>query len=545
MHSLLDRALAAARQLGASDIHLKGGLAPILRIDGELRTLSDVPPLSREFVQSLAMSLLNDRRREILERTGDVALSITATDGSRQRLHVWQHRGGTAVAVRLVPAQAPALAKLDLPPGVAALVAGGRRASRSSRARRAPGKTTTLASLVDHVGGERACHVITVEDPVEIVLKDRRSVVVQREVGLDAPTTAAALRAALRQDADVVAVGELRDAESVELAIFAAETGRLVLAGLAARDAVGAVARLLELGGASERSTLRPRLATVLRGIVAQQLVPRADGKGRRAAAELLLVDDETRRLLRDPAGEAPLRAALLAGRPPGSQSFDATLVALARAARISAEHAIARATDAAAVRELLAETGASAAPRAAPERRPPKRTLLRTTRGPISLRAPYVLLDPQALRRRPPRLPRLLQGAGPQGGRELVAGPAGRPDAAVRERGHEPVQGLLHGQARAGLLARDDGAEVRARRRQAQRPRQRRPHGAPPHVLRDARQLLVRRLLQGRRHQVRLRPADAGRSRSIRSASSTPSTTRTTRRGGCGRRSPASPTTA
>jgi len=365
MHSLLDRALAAARQLGASDIHLKGGLAPILRIDGDLRTLSDVPPLSREFVQSLAMSLLNDRRREILERTGDVALSITATDGSRQRLHVWQHRGGTAVAVRLVPAQAPALRKLDLPAAVADLGAPGAGLVLVTGPAGA-GKTTTLASLVDHIGGERACHIITVEDPVEIVLKDRRSVVIQREVGLDAPTTAAALRASLRQDADVVAVSELRDPESVELAIFAAETGRLVLAGLAARDAVGAVARLLELAGA-ERPTLRARLAAVLRGIVAQQLVPLADGKGRRSVAELLLVDDETRRLLRDPAGEAPLRAALLAGRPPGSLSLDAALVALARARRISVEQAVARAHDPAAVRELLADVG-----RPAPRPTPP-----------------------------------------------------------------------------------------------------------------------------------------------------------------------------
>ena len=365
MHSLLDRALAAARQLGASDIHLKGGLAPILRIDGDLRTLSDVPPLSREFVQSLAMSLLNDRRREILERTGDVALSITAADGSRQRLHVWQHRGGTAVAVRLVPAQAPALAKLELPVGVAALAGAGAGLALVTGPAGA-GKTTTLASLVDLINGQRACHVITIEDPVEIVLKDRRSIVIQREVGLDAPTAAAALRAALRQDADVLAVGDLREADAVELAIFAAETGRLVLAGLGARDAVSAVGRLLELGGVGERPTLRARLAGVLRGALAQQLVPRADGKGRRAAGELLLVDDDTRRLVRDPAGEAPLRTALLAGRPPGSQSFDATLVALARARLISAENAVARATDAAAVRELLADGRRETPPRPA-----------------------------------------------------------------------------------------------------------------------------------------------------------------------------------
>ena len=365
MHSLLDRALAAAREKGASDIHLRGGLAPILRIDGELRTLAGprnepLPPLSREFVQSLAMSLLNDRRREILERTGDVAMSITAGDGSRQRISVWQHRGGTALAVRLVPAQPPPLAKLDLPPGVASLVARGAGLALLTGPAGA-GKTTTLAALIDHVGGERACHIITIEDPVEIVLRDRHSVVVQREVGLDAPTTAAALRAALRQDVDVLAVSELRDAEAVELAIYAAETGRLVLAGVGARDALGAVARLLDLAGAGDRPSLRPRLAGTLRGVLAQQLVPRADGKGRIAAAELLLVDDETRHLLRDPAGDTALRAALAAGRPAGSQSFDATLVALARAGRISVDDAIARATDATIVRELLADAGREA----------------------------------------------------------------------------------------------------------------------------------------------------------------------------------------
>jgi twitching motility protein PilT len=311
--------------------------------------------LSREFIQSLAYSLLNDRRREILERTGDVALSLTAPDGSRQRLHVWQYRGGTAIAVRLVPANVPSLESLDLPAAVASLSAPGPGlvlvAGPSGS-----GKTTTMAALVDHIGTERAVHIVTVEDPVEIMLKDRRSVVEQREVGLDAPTTAAALRAALRQDVDVAVVGELRDADTVDLAVLSAETGRLVVAGLAARDAVSALARMLELGAAQERPALRGRLAGALRGVVAQQLVPRADGKGRVAAAELLLIDDETRRLLRDPTGEAALRAGLATGRPPGSQGFDASLVSLARARRISFAAALARATDVAAVRELLGQ---------------------------------------------------------------------------------------------------------------------------------------------------------------------------------------------
>jgi twitching motility protein PilT len=351
MHALLDRALAAARQLRASDIHLKAGLAPVLRIDGELRTLSDVPPLSREFLQTLALSLLNDRRREILDRSGDVALSLTAADGSRQRLQVSQYRGGTAIAVRLVPAQAPSLDKLGLPEAVAGLVEPGAGLVLVAGPGGA-GKTTTLAALANEINGARACHIISVEDPVEILLPDRRSVVVQREVGLDAPSTAAALRAALRQDGDVLVVGDLRDAESVELATFAAETGRLVLVGLGAHDATSAVDRLAELGG-GER--LRVRIARTLRGVVAQRLLRRTDGRGRVAAVELLLCDDETRTALA--AADVPAaRVGLTAGRPAGSQSFDAALVALARARSVSPKDAVAQAADVAAVGAALAD---------------------------------------------------------------------------------------------------------------------------------------------------------------------------------------------
>ncbi|MDB4981209.1 MAG: uncharacterized protein JWM82_1961 [Myxococcales bacterium] len=351
MHALLDRALAAARQLRASDIHLKAGLAPVLRIDGELRSLSDVPPLSREFLQTLALSLLNDRRREILDRTGDVAMSLTAPDGSRQRLQMSQYRGGTAIAVRLVPAQVPSLDKLGLPEAVGGLVAPGEGLVVVAGAGGA-GKTTTLAALANEINGDRACHIVSIEDPVEIVVPDRRSVVVQRELGLDAPSLGAALRAALRQDVDVLIVSDLRDAESVELATFAAETGRLVLVGVGARDATSAVDRLAELGGA-ERPGLRARIAQTLRGVVAQRLVRRADGRGRVAAVELLLCDDELRSALA--ASNLPAaRAALTAGRPDGSQSFDAALVALARGKRISPKDAVAQASDGATVRAAV-----------------------------------------------------------------------------------------------------------------------------------------------------------------------------------------------
>ena len=288
METFFDRALAAARQLGASDIHLKPGLAPILRINGELRTLRDVPPLARDFLHSLAMSLLNDRRREALERFGDVTVALTTGAGIRQRVHVSQQRGGVGMTLRLIPPEVPALGTLGLPedvgqllepgPGLV-LVAGGPSS----------GKTTTLAAMIDDLGTRRPCHVLTIEDPVEVLLKDRRSVVVQREVGLDVPTTAAGLRAAARMDADIVMVGELGDGDAAELALAAAEGGRLVLAGLAGGgSAAAALERLVGLWDKDERPAVRERLGRAVRGVVFQRLVPADKGKRRTASAELL-----------------------------------------------------------------------------------------------------------------------------------------------------------------------------------------------------------------------------------------------------------------
>ena len=355
MHSLFDRAVAAARQLRASDIHLKPGLAPILRIHGELKTLQDIPPLSREFIHSVVMSMLNDRRREILERTGDVSLSLTTTEGARQRVHVWQHRGGIAVAVRLVPTEVPPLAKLELPDCIPSLVEPGPALVLVTGSAGA-GKTTTIASMIDHLGTSRAAHVVTIEDPVEILLRDRRSVVAQREVGLDAPTAAAALRAATRQDADVLVLGDLRDGETTELAITAVETGRLVVAGIAARDALDAVRRVVGLLPAAEQAATRARLATVLRAVVALRLCTRADGHGRVPACDLLIVDAEGRERLRQPGSETELGARMAAGRPAGSTTFDRSLVDLARRKRVTRAEALARAADPEAVARALAQ---------------------------------------------------------------------------------------------------------------------------------------------------------------------------------------------
>jgi twitching motility protein PilT len=289
MDSLFDRALATARQLGASDIHLKPGLEPILRIDGELRTLRnpDVPQMSRDFLHNLAMSLLNDRRRDILERLGDVTVALVTSNGTRQRVQISQHRGGMMVSLHLVPPVPPALDSLGLPANARDLVAPGAGLVLVAGGP-GSGKTTTLAALVDDLTTRHPVRVVTVEDPVEIILKDQRSVVVQREVGLDVPTIAAGLRAAARQDADVLLISEIGDRESGELALAAAETGRLVVAGITAASPANAVTRLVGLWETDARVAVRARLAGGLRGVLHQRLVAAAKGKGRKAEAEIV-----------------------------------------------------------------------------------------------------------------------------------------------------------------------------------------------------------------------------------------------------------------
>jgi twitching motility protein PilT len=312
MDSFFDRALAEARRLGASDVHLKPGQQPILRIGGELRTFN-VPALSRDFLQSLALSLLSDRRREALERGGDVTV-VFATAAGRQRVHIFQQRGGLGLSLRLIRGEIPALDSLGLPAEIRELTdsAAGLVLVAASPG---DGRTTTLGAMIDDVAARRHCRVLTIEDPAEYL--HRRTEIVQREVGTDAPTAAAALRAAARQDAELVAVDPLGDLEAAELALAAAETGQLVLAGIAAGSVAGAIGRLTRFWAPEARAETRARLAAALRGVVFQRLAASADGKRRTAAGDLLRVLPETRTWIRDGAAPASEGAQEIPGRTP------------------------------------------------------------------------------------------------------------------------------------------------------------------------------------------------------------------------------------
>lgn len=346
MSSVLDRILGAARQLGASDVHLKAGLPPIFRIRGELRTVRDVPPLSKEVLLQFAQGMMNDVLRKEFEKNWDTDLAYQTPDGVRYRVNAFLQRGAVGMVMRLIPPDVPPLESLNLPTRVAKF-AEEERGLVLVTGITGSGKSTTLAAMVDHINSTRACHIVTIEDPVEYTFKDRRSVINQREVGFDTRSFARALRAALRQDPDVVLVGEMRDLETVEIAMTAAETGHLVLSTLHTVDAVETVNRIISLYTPHQQAQARLQLLTVLRGVVSQRLVPRADGKGMIPATEILVNTARVKELIADPARTREIRDAINTGREPyGMVSFDQALTELVQRRLITYDEAVGSSTN-------------------------------------------------------------------------------------------------------------------------------------------------------------------------------------------------------
>ena len=345
MSSILDRVLAAARQLGASDVHLKVGLPPVFRIKGELRTVRDVPPMSAEVLQAFALGMMNDHQRETFEASWDVDLAYASPTGVRYRVNVFQQRGHIGLALRVIPPDAPVFETLNLPKAVLDL-ADRQRGLVLVTGITGAGKSTTLATLVDAINARRACHIVTIEDPIEFVFRDRRSVVNQREIGFDTLSFSRALRAALRQDPDVIMVGEMRDVETTEIALLAAETGHLVLSTLHTADAGDTVNRIVSMFSPHQQQQARLQLANVLAGIVSQRLLPRADGKGMIPAVEIMVNTPRMRELLTDPRRGHEILETIETGREPyGMVSFDQSLKDLIDRGLVTYEEALAQAT--------------------------------------------------------------------------------------------------------------------------------------------------------------------------------------------------------
>jgi twitching motility protein PilT len=346
MNEIFDRVLQAARKLGASDVHLKVGLPPVFRIRGALRTLKDVPPMNGDVVMTFAMNIMREDVHERFMREHEVDLAYATPDGLRYRVNVFRQRGECGMVMRVIAGDIPPFERLNLPTRV-------RDLSKEQRGLvlvtgiTGSGKSTTLASLINLINQERATHIITVEDPIEYVFKDHRSVVNQRELGFDTLSFSAALRSALRQDPDVVLVGEMRDLETIETAMLAAETGHLVFSTLHTLDAQETIARIVQMFPPHQQNSIRLQLASILTAVVSQRLLPRADGRGMIPAVEVLINTPRIRDLIVDATRTSEIVDAIKEGTHPyGMISFDQSLTALVQRGLVTYEMAVAASTN-------------------------------------------------------------------------------------------------------------------------------------------------------------------------------------------------------
>lgn len=341
MSQILDRVLSAARQLGASDVHLKAGLPPIFRIKGDLRTVKDVPALTRDALASFAAHVMNDKQRADFEQHLDIDLAYGTPDGVRYRINLFQQRGSIGMVLRLIPPEVPPFDRLNLPSSVLELANHGRGVVLVTGAT-GSGKSTTLAAMIDFLNQQHAYHIVTIEDPIEYTFRDKRSVVNQREIGFDTMSFARALRAAMRQDPDVILVGEMRDSETAQIAITAAETGHMVLSTLHTGDATETINRIISMYPTHQQAQARLSLASVLRGVVSQRLLPRADGKGMVPAVEVMVNTERVREMIEDPNRTREIKTAISEGlHPYGMTSFDQSLAALVKDQLVTYEEAI------------------------------------------------------------------------------------------------------------------------------------------------------------------------------------------------------------
>lgn len=279
--------LVSAKGRGASDVHISVGAVPRMRVNGNLVTMEDQPRLLPDDTRRLLFSIIDEEHLETLKREGEVDLSFGERDLGRFRLNVYRQRGSYAAAIRLMNEQAPAPEELRLPDTVKELYRkkGGLVLVTGPTG---SGKSTTLACLIRLINENRYCHVLTLEDPIEYTYRHNKSLIDQREIGLDSKSFSTALRAALREDPDVILVGEMRDLETISTAITAAETGHLVFSSLHTNSAAQTISRIIDVFPEGQKDQIRSQLALVLETVVSQRLVPRADGKGRVACYEVM-----------------------------------------------------------------------------------------------------------------------------------------------------------------------------------------------------------------------------------------------------------------
>jgi twitching motility protein PilT len=336
--------LRALVELSGSDLHCKVGSPPRIRIDGRLRRLQ-APELTAADTEAMVAEVLRPDLVEEFGRTNEADFAYSIRDVGRFRCNAFRARGAAGLVFRRVSVGAVALEELGVPPVISALALEPRGLVLVTGPT-GSGKTTTLAGMVDHINTNREVHVITIEDPIEVLHRDKLAMINQRELRLDTADFAVALRAAMRQDPDVVLVGEMRDSETVRAALAAAETGHFVMSTLHTTDAQETITRVIDFFPPHEQQQVRLALAGSLRGIVCQRLVPRADGQGRCVAMEVLVSTGRIADAIADPAKTSGLGQLVAEGGYYGMQTFDQHLVTLIRDQVVTIEDALAAATN-------------------------------------------------------------------------------------------------------------------------------------------------------------------------------------------------------
>lgn len=343
----IDEILRWALEKDASDIHLKVGAPPLLRRYGTLAPEEKFPPISEADMKDVLAQLADEAQRSRLVAERQLDLGYGNEELGRFRVNVYYQRGEPRIAMRAIPNSIRALEELRLPE-IVKRMAGESRGLILVTGTTGSGKSTTLASMIDQMNREDSLHVVTVEDPIEYLHTDRRSMISQREVGVDVTSFGTGLKGALRQDPDVILIGEMRDLETIETAILAAETGHLVLSTLHTLDAPETVTRIIQAFPDHQRDQIRVVLSSVLKGIISQRLVPRADGKGLVPAVEVMINTALVRDIVKDPArSPRELTDAIAKGHVNyGTQTFDQSLMSLYRSELISYDEALAQATN-------------------------------------------------------------------------------------------------------------------------------------------------------------------------------------------------------
>ena len=337
----LNEILQVALRGGASDIHLKAGLPPMFRVDGSLVPLKDARRLPPEEIARMAYGIMNDYQKEKFKAQNELDLAYGVPGLGRFRVNCFQQRGTIGVVLRVIPFKINTIEQLLLPK-ILEKIAGEQRGLVLVTGTTGSGKSTTLASMVDHINTNETCHIMTIEDPIEFLIRDKRSIVNQREVGVDTLSFGQALKSALRQDPDVILVGEMRDLETIETALTAAETGHLVLSTLHTLDAPETITRIISAFPPHQQKQVRLQLGSVLRGVISQRLVPRADGKGRVAAVEVLVANSRIREMVEDKDRTKEITAAISQSHTTyGMQTFDQSLMTLFRQNIITYEEAV------------------------------------------------------------------------------------------------------------------------------------------------------------------------------------------------------------